>query len=684
MKRGKDKPVEDIEESEEYHPERKNKIIIIAVILIIVAVLFGAKIYLLFHYLLGNDILINTIPNTENIFLSHGESKIVAFEISVLANPFCKVECNYSFEDISENEIYDEGMLNAKLTSSTKKEYNLTAPTNGVGQKLYRFDTLCTSIKTTLCSTDGKWIKKSLLITLDYNYTLEEQEAREKAVVNYPNYLDSLNNLTKESYILSKVIQKVDNFSLNEYEKSLGVIKSENENISEQIKTIALLWDAEKLSGMGIILSEVNTTIIKTNSDFQKLNKSVFAEVKDYNSILLNISTIEKEIKIYSTLNSTQPTASNLDEIINEFNSLKNSILVKQNISNKKMQFDEFYKNYSLIKTQLEEEIKSDTSKNFQSSNVISNISLEIIVIPEIETNLIFVNYKLKDSATSCCFKGKCSSCCNNSCYGNSTLYPVIFIHGHDFSASVSPEYNLESFGDLQNKLEEEGYLNSGSILINVPESTVNGIWGETPNPISVKASYYFDTIKNQSTFNVLQAKKDNIDTYSIRLKNIIDTVKYKTNREKVIVISHSMGGLVIRRYVQLFGDSGIDKIIMITSPNKGITPDALKICRLFGAQKECDDMDTNSALINKLNWQTGFNIPVYNIIGIGCDTYGEDGDGVVTNSSAYLDWANNYYVSGTCKSSQFKYLHTEIIYPKAYPANYEIIKGILKGNISE
>ena len=658
----------------------KKSWIIFAIILILIFILFGTKIYLLVHYLLGNDVLINTIPDSENFFLVHGESKPVNFQISVLANPFCQAECSYTFEDISDNQIYDSGTLNAKLTSSINKEYILTAPIKGVGQKLYRFSTLCTAIKTNFCSTEGRLIKKFVLITLDYNYTIEEQEIRKKTITNYPIYLELANNLTEEIYILNKTIQKLDNFSINEYKKDLVLLG--NENISEQMKSIALLWNSESLLEMGNILSELNTTLIKTNSGFKVLNKSILEEVNNYNLIVSNISAIEEELKSYSTLSLTQATASNLDEVIIEFNSLKDSLLLKENISDKKIRFDEFYNNYSIIKTKIEEEVINDISKDFRSSKIISNTSLEMILL-EKAGNLTFIDYRLVEPATSCCFKGDCSACCNNFCYNNSTFYPIIFIHGHDFSASVSPEYNLESFGDIQGKLEEEGYVNAGSMLINDPESTINGIWGKTPNPISVKASYYFDSIKNQSVFNVLQTKKDNIDTYSIRLKNIIDTVKYKTEKEKVIVISHSMGGLVVRRYVQLFGDDSIDKIIMIASPNKGISSGALKICGLFGEQKECDDMDGNSVLINKLNGQTGFNVPVHNIIGIGCDTYGEDGDGIVTNSSAYLDWANNYYVNGTCQNREVKYLHTKIIYPDEYPKNYEVIKEILKGNAS-
>ena len=54
--------------------------------------------------------------------------------------------------------------------------------------------------------------------------------------------------------------------------------------------------------------------------------ENVLMEVENYNIFVLNISTIGGEIKKYSELNFTKTTASRLDEIIIEFNSLKNFI----------------------------------------------------------------------------------------------------------------------------------------------------------------------------------------------------------------------------------------------------------------------------------------------------------------------------------------------------------------------
>jgi len=177
-----------------------------------------------------------------------------------------------------------------------------------------------------------------------------------------------------------------------------------------------------------------------------------------------------------------------------------------------------------------------------------------------------------------------------------------------------------------------------------------------------------------------LKTKEDNIDTYAIRLREIVETVKYKTNSDKVIIVSHSMGGLVARRYIQLFGEGSVDKFIMIGTPNHGIGKSDLSYCKLFGFENECNDMSADSILINKLNNQEIPSVKVYNIIGIGCDSESELSDGVVKNSSAYLPWAKNYYIRGNCTSME--YLHTEIIYPSKYPEIYPLIRKAIRGEI--
>jgi hypothetical protein len=60
-------------------------------------------------------------------------------------------------------------------------------------------------------------------------------------------------------------------------------------------------------------------------------------------------------------------------------------------------------------------------------------------------------------------------------------------------------------------------------------------------------------------------------------LKCLIDEVKQKTNSNKVDIVAHSMGGLVVKDYVAKFGQDSVDKFIAIATPHLG-APKAAKI----------------------------------------------------------------------------------------------------------
>ena len=112
-----------------------------------------------------------------------------------------------------------------------------------------------------------------------------------------------------------------------------------------------------------------------------------------------------------------------------------------------------------------------------------------------------------------------------------------------------------------------------------------------------------------------------------------------------------------------------------------GINRKTSSVCGFYGEEKECEDMSSGSFFLSKLN-NHELNQPqigIYNIIGKGCDTDGEDGDGVVTVKSAYLETAQNYYMSGNCTAFPPQLVHTDMIHPDKYPETLSILKQILK-----
>ncbi|MBI2656124.1 alpha/beta fold hydrolase [Candidatus Woesearchaeota archaeon] len=311
---------------------------------------------------------------------------------------------------------------------------------------------------------------------------------------------------------------------------------------------------------------------------------------------------------------------------------------------------------------------------DFDFKPVSANLTYNII--SKIGTNL-------SDNPPICCIFSECRPCCrDDSCKNDPKTFPIIFLHGHSFAKDNSPEYSLDSFNKLQSKLQENGYLNAGIVsLYSKNEQMQKGIWGLSGKPVTVKASYYYDAFRKEDKYIVVPTKSENIDTYALRLRDLIDIVKERTSKPKVNIIAHSMGGLVARRYVQIFGDDNVDRIIMIATPNKGISGSISDYCSFIGENRECQDMQENSLFINKLNdpLKQPTKVRLYAIIGQGCQMKNGDGDGIVLTQNAKLTNSKLYFVNGTCSGLFGENLHTEILDIEKYPETYGIVTEILK-----
>ena len=305
---------------------------------------------------------------------------------------------------------------------------------------------------------------------------------------------------------------------------------------------------------------------------------------------------------------------------------------------------------------------------------VSTNITFKII--SKIETNL-------SENPPICCVFNDCKPCCRDaSCTNDPKTFPVIFLHGHSLVKENSPEFSLDSFNKLQSKLQEDGYLNAGTIsLYSKNESLQTGIWGLSGKPVSVKVSYYYDAFKKGEKYIVVPIKSENIENYAIRLSDLIDIVKERTGKPKVNIVAHSMGGLVARRYIQIFGEDDIDRLVLIAVPNKGIAGAISDYCSYIGENRECQDMQENSLFINKLNepLKQPAKVKLYAIIGQGCKMKLSYGDGIVLSENAKLENAKLYYVNGTCTGLFGGTFHTEILNIEKYPETYSIITEILK-----
>ena len=345
---------------------------------------------------------------------------------------------------------------------------------------------------------------------------------------------------------------------------------------------------------------------------------------------------------------------------------------------------------YSIVRLNLD-----NSSQSFYGRYCISNPSLNMssfypnrtrldaVKIPEIENISSRFSPSLPETAPMCCIFGQCSPCCqSNECGSNPSLYPVLLLHGHSFNSDNSPDYSLDAFNKLISALEKDGYVNAGTItpISNLSEVR-EGEWGLSSKPIAVKGSYYLVSYYNIGGYTVGQQKSENIETYSIRLKELVDLLKFRTGRDKVIIVAHSMGGLVARSYLQIFGANDIDRLILIATPNEGVEGSASDYCPILGENKECRDMSKGSIFLRKLNdpLRAAKGVKIVNIVATGCKMGSSMGDGVVLEGNAILADAENFFVNGTC--TKLETLHTSVLNVKAYPEVYEAIENSLSGS---
>ncbi len=304
----------------------------------------------------------------------------------------------------------------------------------------------------------------------------------------------------------------------------------------------------------------------------------------------------------------------------------------------------------------------------------LANVSIGALVLPKLQLQM-GSEEKLVEQIPKCCVLGSCTACCVQKGCGE---LPILFVHGHAFNSDLSAEYSLNAFNGLQRKLEEEGYVNAGVVSLYTPTTEGAETWMEFSQPMSVKGSYYYDTYFTSGGYTLVQQKSEHIETYALRLKELVEAVQYKTGRDKIIIVAHSMGGLVARRYMQLFGEGSVAKLVMIGTPNKGVVGNIAEYCDIVGEQRECEDMNAQSLFMGKLNAGKKPSVPTSILVGIGCMMDGEEGDGVVLKDHAQLEGAKTTFVKGSCEGLET--LHTQMLdvekYPEVYSAIVEAVKG--------
>ena len=190
------------------------------------------------------------------------------------------------------------------------------------------------------------------------------------------------------------------------------------------------------------------------------------------------------------------------------------------------------------------------------------------------------------------------------------------------------------------------------------------------------------------------------IKVYAQRLRDVVEVVKHNTGKNKVIIIAHSMGGLVSRAYIEYYGGiNSVDKLVTIGTPNHGIISGENLISPAYGCSighpgPECYDMDENNTFIIELNSgdETPGDIKYLTITGKSkkgavyikqiipyypCGNTEIFHDGVVCSTSAPLDDAENFEYKSPSDDDN---LHGNMVYPSKAPEVYNKIINFIKG----
>jgi pimeloyl-ACP methyl ester carboxylesterase len=639
---------------------RKKRSYIIAFSLMILSIVLFFNFYLYIKTLMGNDMLISLRVGEDNFFIKNGEVMQLEVDARVLTNPFCSANCSLSIEDMGRGEIVHKEDFHLKFSSPFYNNYPIVSNEENSGQTLYEVSLECNTLNQKFCYTKDSSKSRTKILLL--NHELNDLQVQRKEELK-----KEVENLTKEFYTLQNNLNKMNlNFSsldLSEFETENQYLRKTSYSLIGDANNLGSLYKNQEYPQLEASAYDFRVKIDNLVFRFNNLNFSVTYKLERYNSLVHNASLMRDEIFYLEESNFSDSSISEARDFVRDFNSMILSVSEKNKLESKIILFN----NVRLEKESLFSLLKNESYSNISGDNV-----LDVSIYPVNIWEPYDSSFILQEPFPICCLRGECYKCMDNS----SSNYPVVLVHGHSFNEKISAELSMESFGDVAQELEKEGYIDAGYFYVSDYEQSLKGYLGKVDAPVVVEATYYLDTQVTEENSFIFDSKWESIDIYAARLNEIISNVKYITGKEKVVIVAHSMGGLVTRRYIQLYGEESLDKIILVGTPNKGIDGFVLAYCPVFGADIECSEMNKSSSFMSELNTGPLPNIPFYNIIGLGCSWEDSDGDGIVKNESAYLEGVENIYTVGNCNGVDF--FHLTIINPNKHPEVYYIIKNLI------
>lgn len=653
---------------------KRNKFLLVVLIfsLLIILSLVAMQFYLYLNYALRNDILVKLSADQDNLFFTNNLENEVNFKIAVTMNPFCSAECEYSFFDISTGEMIDSGQFNISSILSKTKTY--TIKNLGLVQGSQVLDTFvvsCKSKRTLLCYTSGQETSRSVLITINYDLSEEDnlfKNSSKEEIISLSGMFYRTDDTLNESLINLNLIN--NSFSTEESKQTLNDLMSRSSDLGDSLTFLVNLWETQKFNLLQTNLLDFQDEVQTFYSDSENLSSSILANLSVYNTLVDTLTNSRRMLVELSAKNLDASQCTDLNSVVSDFNAGIIQVAGETSLSGKSPLVETLSSEVSQLYIELQNAAGAGVCT---LTHPISEISFAKIT--PYESSSVIIPISLNEPSSVCCYHGTCQTCCDETC--SAVNYPVIFLHGQSINKALPADYSFDTFLKIKSNLVSEGYIDAGSVILS-QSGEIGGLWGKSNNSMIMTASYFFDTYKTDTGEKTISSNSDSIDTYAIRLKSIVELIKSRTNKDKVILVAHSMGGVVARRYIQIFGGANVDKMILITVPNHGVDDKVSEYCGVIGPAASCSDLDKNSIFMNKLNNAPTDLVPTYNIVGYGCDMGGDTGDGIIKNSSQYLGSATNYYFKGTCNELSFEYFHEFIIDSDKYPEVYKLIRTLL------
>jgi uncharacterized alpha/beta hydrolase family protein len=689
-------------------PKVKRKIgktlLVLFILLLIVGgifFVFGLKI----KFLIGDELQVVIKQNEVLYSAKSNEPAMLGFEIE--NNNFfkCNSYCEFDLVDLMTGEIIFSDQFNMGNGEKYHGSHSINA--KGLGNKLYLYNlnVQCNNIKSLICPTAQAVKHNSALFMLETELTAEEKNKAQNLAHELELRSEKLQTAKEKLAVLQSTLAGFFTFSIEEETLSsqLDQLEEDLVQFEKELNFQVELWKGSDFSRIDLgnldnsltLLGELETqtenlrlwrnstlfTFEQINSAKENISSAYYYSplmAQEVDNVLTNVNLMnfgtffESEVNtkmLYSkeiilrvseeyqeelSILTSKYTSLLVMKLSKDCNSLESAVkkIVNENISVDYSDLDTFVNNNCLV------------NNTFTFPNM--TLQQMIIVEPEFEN----VEIVLGEQSPQCCVFGNCED------YYSDTQTPILFIHGHSFNEGNDPESSLAAFAKIQEALEREDFVNVGDVSF---DNFYSGL-EKCSAAMSMRATYYYIPNVEVGKYKVTAQKSERIENYALRLKEILNLIKESTGSDKVILVAHSMGGLVAREYMDLFGTNSLEKVIFVNVPHHGVEGRVKKYCSIIGASKECEDLSRGSVFLNRINSKSlPTDISFFNIRSKGClMDGGKDGDGIVTLESSFLMGAEDLVINGKCTDSLNSDLHNNVLDPDMFPELLDELKLIL------